>query len=310
MRDLRFVWLEITGKCQLTCHHCYAESGPKGGDGAMSPADWCRVIDEVAQLGGRMVQFIGGEPTLYRGLPALVRCALAQRLEVEVFSNLVHVSGELWETFIQPGVRLATSYYSDDAAEHEAITRGRGSHARTKANISEALRRSVPLRVGLVGVQDGQRVGQARAELEALGVTEIGSDHLRQVGRGIRQRRPGIDQLCGHCARGKVAVSPNGEVWPCVFARWMPVGNVRRRTLAEVLTSPEMATVTATLAGRFRVPEMPCVPRMCNPECGPNCGPACTPSCWPHGTGPCGPKGGCVPNYGTCGPDDEDDEEN
>jgi MoaA/NifB/PqqE/SkfB family radical SAM enzyme len=307
MRDLRLVWLEITGKCQLTCHHCYAESGPTSSNGAMSAADWCRVIDEVAQLGGRMVQFIGGEPTLYRRLPDLVHRALAQGLEVEVFSNLVHVSRELWETFAQRGVRLATSYYSDDATEHEVITKGKGSHARTKANITEALRRSIPLRVGLVDVQSGQRVAQARAELEALGVTEIGTDHLRQVGRGIRQRQPSIDQLCGHCARGKIAVSPNGDVWPCVFARWIPVGNVQRRALAEILIGPEMVTATKMLANHFRVPEMPCVPRMCDPQCGPNCGPACNPSCWPHGTGPCGPKGGCRPNYGTCGPDDEDD---
>ncbi|MGH3795847.1 MAG: radical SAM/SPASM domain-containing protein [Pseudonocardiaceae bacterium] len=217
------------------CHHCYAESSPKGSDGAMLPTDWCRVIDEVAQLGGLRVQFIGGEPTLYRGLPDLVHRALGQGLEVEVFSNLVHVSSELWETFARPGVRLATSYYSDDAAEHETITQGRGSHSRTRANIVEALRRSIPLRVGLVEVQDGQRVEQARTELGVLGVTEIGTDHLRQVGRGIRQCRPSIDQLCGHCARGKVAVSPNGDVWPCVFARWMPVGNVRQRALAEIL---------------------------------------------------------------------------
>jgi hypothetical protein len=53
--------------------------------------------------------------------------------------------------------------------------------------------------------------------LETLGVTEIGTDHLRQVGRGVRQRQPSIDQLYGHCARGKIAVSPNGDVWPCVF---------------------------------------------------------------------------------------------
>jgi MoaA/NifB/PqqE/SkfB family radical SAM enzyme len=302
MGDLRFVWLEITGKCQLTCNHCYAESGPTGSDGTMLPGDWRRVVDEVAQLGGRMVQFIGGEPTLYRGLPDLVHRALVQGLEVEVFTNLVHVSRELWETFAQRGVRLATSYYSDDAPEHEAITRGRGSHARTKGNITEALRRSIPLRVGLVDVQDGQRVERARAELEALGVTEIGTDRLRQVGRGIRQCQPSIDQLCGHCARGKVAVSPNGDVWPCVFARWMPVGNVRDRALVEILTGPAMATVAATLANHFRVSGMPCVPEMCDPQCGPNCGPACNPSCWPHGTGPCGPKGGCMPNYGTCGP--------
>jgi hypothetical protein len=82
-------------------------------------------------------------------LPDLVHRALDPGLEVEVFSNLVHVPPQLWEIFAQPSVQLATSYYSDDAAEHEGITKGRGSHARTKANITEALRRSIPLRVGL-----------------------------------------------------------------------------------------------------------------------------------------------------------------
>jgi hypothetical protein len=115
MQDLRFVWLELTGRCPLLCDHCYAGSGPKGTDGAMLPEDWLRVINEVAQLGGRMVQFIGGEPTLHRSLPVFVDHALAGGLEVEVFSNLVHVSPQLWEVFAQPGVRLATSYYSDRA---------------------------------------------------------------------------------------------------------------------------------------------------------------------------------------------------
>ncbi len=292
-----------------SCIHCYAESGPAGSDGPMLLGDWCRVIDEVAQLGGQMVQFIGGEPTVHRRLPDLVDHALGRGLQVEVFSNLVRVSSELWEVFAQRGVRLATSYYSDDAAEHEAITKGRGNHARTKANIVEALSRSIPLRVGLVGVRDEQRVEEARAELKTLGVAEIGTDHLRQVGRGIRRRRPSIDQLCGHCAREKVAVSSNGDVWPCVFARWMPVGNVRCSTLAEILTGSEMASATATLANHFRAPETPCVPKMCDPQYGPRCGPACTPSCWPHGTGPCRPNGGCVPNYGTCGPDDDEDDD-
>lgn len=108
MRDLRFVWLEITGRCQLRRAHCYAESGPDGGEGVMGPADWRRVIDEVVELGGRMVQFIGGEPTLYRWLPDLVRYALDHGLEVEVFSNLVHVPERLWQVFTRPGVRLAT----------------------------------------------------------------------------------------------------------------------------------------------------------------------------------------------------------
>jgi MoaA/NifB/PqqE/SkfB family radical SAM enzyme len=27
VRPLDFLWLEVTGKCQLACSHCYASSG-------------------------------------------------------------------------------------------------------------------------------------------------------------------------------------------------------------------------------------------------------------------------------------------
>ncbi|WP_433358805.1 radical SAM protein [Streptosporangium sp. CA-115845] len=85
---LRFLWLEVSGKCQLTCLHCYANASPQGTDGVMTPQDWTRVIDEAAALGVRLVQFIGGEPTLYRPLPDLIGHALAAGVQVEVYSNL------------------------------------------------------------------------------------------------------------------------------------------------------------------------------------------------------------------------------
>ncbi len=58
-----FLELEITGFCQLKCVHCYAESGPHGGHGTMTAEDWEKVIDQAAEIGIRMIQFIGGEPT-------------------------------------------------------------------------------------------------------------------------------------------------------------------------------------------------------------------------------------------------------
>ncbi len=121
--EVRFMWLDITGRCQLRCVHCYADSGPESGHGTMTAADWKRVIGEAADAGVRMVQFIGGEPTLYPALPMLIGHALARDLEVEVFTNLVHVTPALWEAFSRPGVRLATSWYTDDPAEHASTHR-------------------------------------------------------------------------------------------------------------------------------------------------------------------------------------------
>lgn len=285
MEELHFVWLELTGKCQLQCDHCYSESGPRSTHGAMRIHDWIRVIDEARELGVRMVQFIGGEPTLHPNLPYLIDQAVGRRITVEIFSNLFCVSQRLWEVFSLPGVRLATSYYAGCAAQHERITRRKGSYESTKTNIIEAVRRSIPLRVGVIDVQDGQRVEQACAELKELGVTEIATDHLRQVGRGVRDQEPDTSQLCGSCARGKVAIAPNGEVWPCVFARWMPLGNVISTPLSEIVTVPRMRAVNKQLGTNAGE----CFPDKCDPLCPPSCSPSCIPQSNCRPVGSCGP---------------------
>lgn len=268
MTDLRFAWLEITGKCQLSCTHCYADSGPRGTEGVMGSQDWLRVIDHVAELGAKSVQFIGGEPTLHPDLPEFVDRALGAGLAVEVFSNLVHIGPRLWDSFSRPGVRLATSYYSDSASQHDGITRRRGSHARTRANIAKALDRDISLRAGVIDVSPSGHIGQqrtqaARAELIQLGVPQVGADRLRGVGRGANAS-PGPDQLCGRCGHGAVAISPSGEVWPCVFARWISLGNILDTDLATILAAAAPASlVSAGSAG---------------------------PSCWPQGGGSCAPN--------------------
>ncbi|GDY33954.1 radical SAM/SPASM domain-containing protein [Gandjariella thermophila] len=258
-----FLWLELTGTCQLACSHCYADSSPAGTHGSMAAEDWRRVIDQAAEMGVRTVQFIGGEPTLHPDLSALVRHALSRALAVEVFTNLVHVTPALWDVFSQPGVSLATSYYSDDPDQHAAITQRR-THARTRANIAEAVRRGIPIRVGVIDLGDGQRAQEAMDELLALGVENIGYDRLRQVGRGVRDRQPGADQLCGRCADGVAAVSPDGAVWPCVFSRWMSIGDVRQQLLREIMS--RMSDVRASLAAEG----MPTGVRACGPDCAPN----------------------------------------
>lgn len=264
----------------------------------MVAADWRAVISDAASIGIGMVQFIGGEPTLHPAFVELVGCALDHGLLVEVYSNLVHVTPAMWELFSMPGVSLATSYYSDSAPEHDAITRRSRSHERTRANLAEALGRKIPLRAGIVELADGQRSEQARLELEELGVEQIGIDRMRHVGRGQQGTAADVSQLCGHCGQGVAAVAADGSVWPCVFSRWMAVGNVLKAPLREILAGPEMNAVSADLAREF-ASTRPCVPKMCDPQCGPNCSPACNPTgCTPNG---CNPRGHCQPKY-TCGP--------
>ncbi|MEV6985322.1 radical SAM protein [Sphaerisporangium sp. NPDC051017] len=272
---------ELTGSCQLECVHCYAESGPNGDHGTMTAQDWKTAISEAALLGVSHVQFIGGEPTMHPQFGELLRHAIDCGLPVEVFSNLVHVRADWWDMLVSPGVSLATSYYSDRASEHAAVTGREGSHARTRANIAQAVRRGIPVRAGIIDVLDGQRVEQAQAELLALGVSSIGIDRLRGVGRGARTR-PDVSQLCGGCGRGQAAVSPTGDVWPCVLSRWMRAGNVKERPLAEILTGQAWKDLVDSIPAPRGGPQCnpdkeDCRPKKDGNDCHPSEKPACNP---------------------------------
>ncbi|MGW5820415.1 radical SAM protein [Streptomyces noursei] len=242
----RLLWLDLTRKCQLTCTHCYNASGPEGTHGTMTRENWISVMDQAAVHGVRDVQFIGGEPTLHPDFAVLVDHALAIGLNVEVYSNLVHVPEDCWQAFQRKGVTLATSYYSDDSAQHNAMT-GRRTHARTKANIARAVEARIPLRVGIIDAGEGQRVDEARHELEQLGVTRIGIDRVRPFGRGAHGQAPDIAHLCGRCGTGKAAISPTGEVSPCPMSGWLGVGNVQQAPLASILSGTAMAKATKSI---------------------------------------------------------------
>ncbi|QKV94329.1 radical SAM protein [Streptomyces sp. NA02950] len=276
----RVVELEITGACQLQCTQCFAASGPNGTHGAMAADDWRRVIGDAAALGVREVQLIGGEPTTHPAWAELVDQALSLGLQVEIYSNLFHIKPDGWNVLARGGVKLATSYYSDRAEEHDAITTRPGSYERTRANIAEAVRRGIPLRVGIVSVLPGQRVSEARKELEALGVRLIRTDRTRRVGRASLPGA-GVDagELCGRCGLGQAAVLPSGEVTPCVMARWLTTGNVRERGLAAVLGGEAWAEALRLIPAR--VGGGPCDPD-CKPASdGGDCSPAEQPACDP-----------------------------
>jgi MoaA/NifB/PqqE/SkfB family radical SAM enzyme len=255
--------LELTGRCQLSCAHCYADSSPHGRHGSMTGADWRQVLDAAARSGVEAVQFIGGEPTLHPDCANLVDHALTVGMRVEVFTNLVRVSRNWWSLFRRPGVSVATSYYTEDAAAHDAFTGLQGSHACTRANIAHAAQAGVVLRVVVVG--SGAVADRACADLRALGVTDFKIGQVREIGRGARGRPPSTADLCGQCAQGRAAIDPLGNVSPCVMARWIRIGNVRQEPVDKILVSSRMAAISAGFAERSGGED--CTPVQSGPQC-------------------------------------------
>ena len=54
---------ELTHRCPLQCPYCSNPLELERATGELSTAEWCRVLDEAAELGVLQVHLSGGEPT-------------------------------------------------------------------------------------------------------------------------------------------------------------------------------------------------------------------------------------------------------
>lgn len=331
---LSFLWLEVTGKCNLECSHCYADSGPQRSlRGQMELEDWCKAIRESADLGCRQIQFIGGEPTLHPDLAKMIEYASSRGYTfIEVFTNATVVSDRLLKTFVTSDVHIATSFYSDDRETHDLITRRAGSFLQTAAGIRRLVAAGLPVRAGIIETQQNLGHGQrARLFLNDLGVSDIRVDFQRGIGRGAQQlySTEPMSQLCGECWKGKLCVTQSGAAYPCVFSRFARVGTARNG-IRQIVDGDELLAFRADLSTRQRTHQLrdtaqfhgdlgsaaslaeggptrlvacdptcaPCGPDKFN-KCDPPCNPACAPStrCAPA----CSPGTPCLPDV-PCGP--------
>jgi MoaA/NifB/PqqE/SkfB family radical SAM enzyme len=283
---LDFIWLELTGRCNLECVHCYADSGPRRplAEG-MDTEDWLAALDQAAALGCRKVQFIGGEPTLHPGLPQLIRHARERGYEqVCVYTNGTHFTEALKTVFLEQRVSLAFSIYGSSSEVHDSVTLRRGSFARTERAWRWAVGAGLPVHVGVIAMQaNAHEVAETERRLRAAGVGSVYVDRLRGFGRGARERpgEPQLRELCGRCGDRKLCIGSDGKIHPCTFARSVVLGRAARDGLARALGGPLLHEFRHALidAHAHSDPRAACAPEEPAPPCTPERDP-----------GPCNPE--------------------
>jgi hypothetical protein len=196
----------------------------------LAPEDWENVLVQAADLGCRAVQFIGGEPTMYPALPRLIEQArLIGFTLVEIYTNGTLFKPKIRETFVRHKVHLAFSVYSADAQIHDLVTQQHGSFDETRESIRWALASGLPVRAGIIEMEaNADGTERTRQMLHDMGVSTIGVDRVRGIGRGGAQptTEAQLGELCGACSRGKITVTSTGEIFPCPMSRFWPIGSV------------------------------------------------------------------------------------
>jgi MoaA/NifB/PqqE/SkfB family radical SAM enzyme len=309
-----FLWMELTPRCNLNCVHCYADSSPQRPlEERMQLADWVDALNQAADLGCKRAQFIGGEPTLYPGLAELIEHARYRGFEtLEVFTNGTVLTDKLKSVFVRCNVNLAFSVYAAREDVHDGVTRQKGSLTKTLASIRWALDAGLTVRTAIVsmGVNVDQ-IAETQGMLHAMGVPSVSDDRIRGIGRGSREVRSDnpLKEMCGACGRDQLCVSSDGQIYPCVFSHFCPLGSFKDG-LAPAVRGHELHTFRRALRSSRREaaadpdreleaqwdvspcnPETPatsCGPEAPAPPCGPEIPP---PPCEPEiPQGPCNPE--------------------
>jgi radical SAM protein with 4Fe4S-binding SPASM domain len=267
---LRFVWLEITQNCQNMCIHCYGDFGNK----KLKPKilttphiNWKKVIREISNIGVEAIQFIGGEPLLYRGnngetLVDLIRFAKNQGIkDIEIFSNGLAFTNKNVEEFKKLKVSVAISLYSNEPKVHDQITQIKGSHVLTMKAIMLCKKYKIPLRIGFIAMKQNEKTIEQTSNF--IQNNKLGKrskpDIIRPTVNGLlTQLMPSVDCQIKYsfatkpsfitslktfstninynpCLERTLAITSNGDVLPCVFSRNMILGNINKQKLKDII---------------------------------------------------------------------------
>jgi len=240
------LFIELVGRCNERCTHCYASAGPEIG-AALAHEEVDAVLRDAAALGFSRVQFTGGDPLLCKFLPDVAVSSRALGIEVrEIYTNGLALSARLLESLLPAEPCFAFSFYSHHPETHDAITQTPGSQKRTLEAIARVVAAGLPVRAAIVATDSNH--GDIEATMGLLrdtGVSTISVSGSFEVGRGqlFDAALPAAPTAVGSHSgtagtSGKLCVTYEGDVVPCIFARDLPLGNIRERSLRDIAESP------------------------------------------------------------------------
>lgn len=263
------VTIELTHKCNLACRHCYL--APSNGQAEMSTVEWRRLLGQLRDCGTFVVSFTGGEVFTRLDFFDIVAHARDLGLFYSFMTNGTLVTSEVARDIRDANpAKVDVSLYGARAETHDAVTMQPGSFDRTvealrllaeqevrtivkttvmASNCAEiadirALARS--LGAGLLadpmvapradGSSDPLRYRIDDAELREFMVRE-GWSVACETRDADGKREPALERLMCAAGKSRCAVSPSGEVYPCVLWR-QPAGSVRTTNFESVWSGP------------------------------------------------------------------------
>jgi len=135
------VALEVTKRCNLSCLHCRASSGPSPDVTELSLPEWKRILQDIRSFSSPTIILTGGEPLLRDDLFDLIAFGTGLGLRMVLATNGTLLDESMARRLRQEGIRrVSLSLDGKDAASHDSLRGWKGSFE-SVMKASEVMRR-------------------------------------------------------------------------------------------------------------------------------------------------------------------------
>jgi len=142
------IW-ETTKACDLACVHCRASAEPEPDPDELSTEEGFCLIDQVCELGTRILVLSGGDPLKRKDLVELIRYGKKKRLRVGAIPACTPaLTRERLVEFKKAGLdQVAFSLDSADEKTHDGFRRTEGTFKRTLEAVKNAKDVGLPMQI-------------------------------------------------------------------------------------------------------------------------------------------------------------------
>lgn len=265
--------IEFSLKCNFHCLYCYASQGDAA-NGELSHDEIRGVIRQARDLGARKIIVLGGEPMIYPAVMDMLAFIRDQGMSTEMFTNGTNMTADAARHLHDLGVHVVLKMNSRIESVQNELAGAPGAHAIIQTafrNLRDAgypsaghpmavssvicaqnLNEIVPMWQWLrdqnitpyfeIITPQGNAVGNRALDVDLQTLHELFktlSELDRTRYNSVWDPQPPL--VGDRCLRHQFSCLVNavGDVMPCVGVT-IPVGNIRRRSLKDIIRDSEV----------------------------------------------------------------------
>ena len=260
--------IEFSRLCNFRCAYCYVENRRVHPD-ELTLDEIQDAVLQAKALGARKIIILGGEPSIYAHLPAMLRFLADNDLAIELFTNGSGVDAELARLLASLKARVVLKLNSRNPELQDKLAGKKGAHAiicQALANLKNAGYPENGLFLALSTVICRQNIAELPAMwrwLRQQGIEpyfevitpqanaienswlNVSGTELKELFTELaaidrdsfnREWEPQPPLVGNRCMRHQVSclLTATGEVMPCVGVT-LAIGNIREQKLADIL---------------------------------------------------------------------------